>query len=70
MSLSIGRAKLTGAHKDLMLRWDATRIHWNDVMSQNLEDYLLAPLEPKVRAAVVAMEKMGELLAKAKRECE
>ena len=70
MSISVGRAKLVGSLKDLMLRWEKTKMSWDDPMSADLELTVLEPLEPKVRAAVTAMEKMGEILAKARRDCE
>jgi hypothetical protein len=70
MSLAVGRAKLVGALKDLMTKWEVTRQSWDDPMSRALEDRVLNPLEPKIRAAATAMEKMGEVLARAKRECE
>lgn len=70
MSLSVGRAKLVGSLKDLMLRWEKTKMSWDDPMSVDLELTVLEPLEPKVRAAVAAMEKMAETLAKARRDCE
>lgn len=70
MSLATGRAKLVGSMKELMLKWERTREHWDDPMSRTLEDRVLNPLEPKIRAAAVAMEKMAEVLAKARRDCE
>jgi hypothetical protein len=70
MSLHTGRAKLVGSHKELMMKWDRTKEWWNDAMSRSLEERVLEPVEPKIRAAVSAMEKMGELLARARRECE
>jgi len=70
MSLAVGRSKLVGGLKDLMVKWDSTREYWDDPMSRTLENRLLQPLEPKVRAAAAAMEKMAEILSRAKRECE
>ena len=70
MSLSIGKAKLVGSLKELILRWERTKAAWDDPMSADLEQTVLEPLEPKVRAAVTAMEKMGEVLSRAKRDCE
>lgn len=70
MSLAVGRAKLVGALKELMVKWDRTKESWDDPMSQALEERVLEPLEPKIRAAATAMEKMGEVLARAKRDCE
>jgi len=70
MSLAVGRSKLMGSLRDLMLRWEKTKMSWDDPMSADVERTILEPLEPKVRAAVAAMEKMAEILARAKRECE
>ena len=69
MSLSTGKSKLGGSLKDLMLRWEKTKMVWDDPMSTELEQRVLEMLDPKVRAAISAMEKMGELLAKARRDC-
>ena len=69
MSLTVGKTKLVQSLKDLMVRWEKTKANWDDPMSADLERTVLEPLEPKVRAAVTAMEKMGEMLARAKREC-
>jgi hypothetical protein len=70
MSLSVGKAKLMGCMKDLAMRWEKTKVAWDDPMSQDVEATVVEPLEPKIRAAITAMDKMGELLARAKRECE
>ncbi|MCI0363133.1 MAG: hypothetical protein L0Y44_06020 [Phycisphaerales bacterium] len=70
MSLSVGKSKLVGSYKDLMVRWEKTKAIWDDPMSLDIERTLLEPMEPKIRAAVSAMEKMGEMLARARRECE
>jgi hypothetical protein len=70
MSLAVGRSKLVGSLKELMVKWDRTKEHWDDPMSRTLEERVLLPLEPKIRAAATAMEKMGEVLARARRECE
>ena len=70
MSLAVGRSKLVGALKDLMVKWDRTKESWDDPMSRSLQERALNPLEPKVRAAATAMEKMAEILARARRDCE
>ena len=70
MSVSVGRARLFGALKELRQRW--SRIHdvWNDPASQHFEQTVIDPLEPRVRSAVTALEKMGQILATVRRECE
>lgn len=70
MSLTTGRSKLVGSLKDLLVKWEKTRESWSDPVSQDMELKVLSPLDPKVRAAATAMEKIGELLAKARRDCE
>ena len=70
MSLAVGRSKIVGALKELMVKWDRTKENWDDPLSRTLEERVLLPLEPKIRAAATAMEKMGEVLARARRECE
>lgn len=70
MSLSVGRAKLVGALRDLMLRWEKAKAQWDDPMSRNIEERVLEPLDPKVRAASTAIEKMGEMVARARRDCQ
>lgn len=70
MSLAVGRSKMIGALKELMVKWDRTKENWDDPMSRTLEERVLTPLEPKIRAAATAMDKMGEVLARARRECE
>lgn len=70
MSLSAGRNMLRGAVKDLLVKWEQARLGWDDPMSQELEKFHLAPLEPKARNALAAMDKMTELVAQARRECE
>lgn len=70
MSLSTGRTRLAGSLKQLMLRWEKAKEQWDDPVSAEFEKTVLASLEPKVRAAVSAMEHMGELLGRVRRDCE
>jgi hypothetical protein len=69
MSLSAGRMNLIGAVKELNLRWQRIRERWNDPASAEIESQFIDPLEPKARLAATAMEKMGESLTRAMREC-
>jgi hypothetical protein len=69
MSLTVGRAKLVQALKDLEMRWEKTRFQWDDAMSDDIGKMVVEPLEPRVRATVSAMEKMFEVLSRARREC-
>jgi hypothetical protein len=69
MSLSVGRAKLTGASKELMLRWDKARMSWNDDRARQLQEEFLEPVERTVKSAVSAMERVMAVVEKARREC-
>ena len=69
MSVRAGRTKLLGMMKDLQVKWEQTKSDWNDPMSRELEKTCMEPLERKIRAAAVAMEQMGEVLERARREC-
>ena len=69
MSLSVGRTKIITSLKDLKARWEKIGLHWNDPVSRQFEKEFLDPLEGKARAAVGAMEHLGDLIYKAKRDC-
>jgi hypothetical protein len=60
---------LQGTLKELRARWDEARAKWDDPMSREFEKRYLAPLEPSVRSAMSAMEKMDGILAQARRDC-
>ena len=69
MSLGSARNQLKSSVTTLMLHWDEVRAHWDDPVSRAFERDHLLQLEPAARAAVAAMEKMGDLMAKAQRDC-
>ena len=70
MSLGSSRTRLMGALKELQVRWDRAKSTWDDPQSRDFESRHLVPLEPTIRHAVTAMEKMEAILARARRECE
>ncbi len=69
MSLSVGRTKVITSLKDLKARWEKVRVQWDDPVARQFEKQFLDPLEGKARAAVGAMEQMGDLIHKAKKDC-
>ena len=69
MSLMVGRAKLTQGMKELQMRWERARAQWNDPMADDIEKNVIEPLEPRIRATVSAIEKMHEVMHRARREC-
>ncbi|HMN95200.1 MAG TPA: hypothetical protein PKC43_02435 [Phycisphaerales bacterium] len=70
MSVGVSRTKLLGSMKDLQLRWSRIRERWNDEASAHIEESVIGPLEPRLRAAVTAMEKMSQILQRVRKDCE
>lgn len=70
MSVGVSRAKLLGAMKELVIRWNRTRDVWDDEASDHIQRTVIEPLDPRVRATVTAMEKMGQILLKVRKDCE
>jgi hypothetical protein len=69
MSLQASRAKLSDGFKKLIIAWDTVRRTWDDPASRDFERKFLTLMEPKVRSALAAMEKMGETVGRVKRDC-
>ncbi len=51
-------ARLEDALKQLQMAWMATREHWNDPISQKVEDEYLVPLQGQIRSMLDAVGKM------------
>ena len=69
MSAFEGHAKLVQAAKKLMLEWYEVRDIWRDENCSQFEKKYIAPLEAGIRAATMAMERMGATLEKARHDC-
>ena len=69
MSVVGARAKTQLALKDLLVKWDRVRDHWNDDVARSFQEHTLDPLEGQVRAATSAMDKIRETLYRVKKEC-
>ena len=69
MSLASARAKLGTAHRQLLTDWARTKDSWNDPASQAFFRNNVSPVEQAVRSAITAIEHMGEVLERARREC-
>jgi hypothetical protein len=69
MSLSTGRYQLHSAHETVTLRWDEVRPKWNDPIQQDFEEQYWKQVEPRVNAALAAMDRLGQVLGQLKREC-
>lgn len=55
--------------KQLRTAWDEAASEWKDQVARDFEGEYLGPLEDRVQATARAMDKLSEVLARAKREC-
>jgi len=62
-------ARLEDALKQLEMAWMATREHWNDSISQKVEDEFLLPIHGQVRTMLDATSKMSLKMRKAEQDC-
>jgi len=70
MSVSVAQANLLDALKDLRLRWAHIQEVWNDPASRRFDQDVIQPLEPRVVAAIRALDQVSELLVQVRRDCE
>jgi len=63
------RAKIVKAAKNLMADWQQTKEIWRDENCRQFEKKYMAPLEADVRAAVLAIERIGAMLHNAQHDC-
>ncbi len=70
MGVYEGRGNLTKSMKELLQRWNDTKLAWDDAQSRAFEEKFLSPLEQDLKVAVAAMDHVGILLSSARRECQ
>jgi hypothetical protein len=70
MSLAGSKARLTGTTKQLRLQWEDTKNYWKDAKSEEFQHRYLEELFLGVDRAVTVIEKLDELLAKVRKDCE
>jgi hypothetical protein len=70
MSLVANRSRLAAITKDLSLRWQETREQWSDSKSDEFNRQYMLELFAQVDKTVTVIEKLDELLSKARKECE
>ena len=69
MGVYEGRGLLSKSVKELLLRWNETKMSWDDVRAHDFEKSFLEPLEMDLRNAVTAMDHMAILLGQVKSAC-
>ena len=70
MSTQGSSGNLSGALKELAVRWQETKAHWHDVKSQEFERNYLEKLPNDVGRAMGVIEEIGALLKKVRHDCE
>ena len=70
MSLATGRYQISSAMKTLTLRWDQTCMSWRDVVRRDYTVRYWNMLEGQLPALLTAMDRLDQVLATARRECE
>ena len=70
MSVIDSRAKLILAAKKLSGDWRLAREAWRDENARQFEKQFMSVLELNIRAAALAMERMGNALESAQHDCK
>lgn len=69
MSVNDAAGGLSKALKDLRVRWEIAGQSWQDQVRVEFEENHLEPLWEQTRATLDGMNRLAELLARARREC-
>lgn len=70
MSMGASKSMVADAAKQLIDAWRAARRDWDDDIARKFEADFLAPISPRVRATVTAIDKIAALSTRAERDCE
>jgi hypothetical protein len=70
VSLSGSKSRIVGVTKELSLRWAETKDDWRDAKCQEFEKRYMQELFARVDRAVLVIEKLDEVLAKVRKDCE
>jgi len=62
--------RLVSLTKGLEARWDDTRNYWKDTKSDEFDQRYMNELFANVDKTVTVLEKLDELLAKVRKDCE
>ena len=69
MGVYEGRGQLGKSIKELVMRWNETKMSWDDVRAHDFEKNFLEPLEMDLKNTVGAMDHMAILLNQIKSAC-
>lgn len=69
MSAQSSKAKMQLAMKDFEVKWRQLSEAWDDPASRALTKRFIEPLHARIRQTMSALDKVGEVQVRAKREC-
>lgn len=69
MSVTVAKANLMDALKQLRVRWALISQQWDDSARRQFEKDFIDPLEAKIRTALKGLDHVSELQDRARREC-
>jgi uncharacterized protein YukE len=69
MSLNTASTELSSALKTLREQWERVRESWQDSVAEEFRAEHWEVLETQVVATLRAMERLGPILSRARREC-
>lgn len=70
MSLNSTRSRLATLTKQLSLRWQETREHWQDARAADFEKRHLEELFNRVNDATTSIEDLEAILTRIRRDCD
>ena len=70
MSLAGSKSRLSGITKELWLQWHDTKNYWRDAKSEEFERQHLSELFLGIDRTISTLDKLDELLAKLRKDCE
>lgn len=70
MSLNSTRSRLLMLTKQLSIRWNETREHWQDAKAADFEKRYLEELFNRVNVTGASLETLDQALTKLRRDCE
>lgn len=70
MALTTGTTKLSLAFKTLRVRWLETTARWDDPVRRAFEEEHWTALEAEVLSTLRAADRLAQVLARARQDCE
>jgi hypothetical protein len=67
--MAVGSTKLQYALKNLRKHWEEAQEGWSDQVREDFDDKHMKPMESQVSAAMRSMDRLGEVLAKMRKDC-